>query len=175
MPQPCAEPLPIQGPMGDPPAPQPCGEPLPTHASTGDPPAPWPCGEPLPTHASTGALQRPGPVGSPCRPTPPREPSSSSRWLWFSPLWCHCSFPLGLGAHKSLFVPSRSGVSVSSSPLEVLKLNPADPQVQISWGFPVLLSDPQTGKPDVGFRTITTAGELLLGCCSPVCGSPSGE
>ena len=31
---------------------------------------------------------------------------------------------------------SKTGASISSSPLEVLKLNPTDPQVQISWRFP---------------------------------------
>ena len=134
-----------------------------------------PVGSPCQPRAERETLQHPSPVGRPCQPTPPQEPSNSSRWFWFSLLWGHCSFPLGLGAHKNLFVPSKSGVSISSSPLEVLKLNPANPQVQSSWGFPVLLSDPQAGKLDVGFRTITTVGELLLGYCSPVCGSPSGE
>ena len=28
--------------------------------------------------------------------------------VWVSPLWGHCSFLLGLGAHKVLFVPSKS-------------------------------------------------------------------
>ena len=42
---------------------------------------------------------------------------------------------------------------------------------QIPWGFPVPLSDPQTVKPDVGFRTFTTVGKLLWYYCSPVCGS----
>ena len=29
-------------------------------------------------------------------------------WVWFSLLWVHCSFLLGLGVHKVLFVPSKS-------------------------------------------------------------------
>ena len=28
--------------------------------------------------------------------------------VWVSLLWCHCSFLFGLGAHKLLFVPSKS-------------------------------------------------------------------
>ena len=39
--------------------------------------------------------------------------------------------------------------------------------------IPSPLSDPKTGKPDVGFRTFTTVGELLWYYCSPVCGSPT--
>ena len=42
----------------------------------------------------------------------------------------------------------------------------------ISTSFPVPLLDPQEGKPDVGFRTFTTVGELS-GYYSPVCGSPT--
>ena len=42
---------------------------------------------------------------------------------------------------------------------------------QISWGFPVPLSDPQAGKPEVGFRTFTTVGELFWYIFFPVCGS----
>ena len=34
----------------------------------------------------------------------------------------------------------------------------------IPWAFPVPLLDPQAGKPDVGLRTFTTAGELLWFC-----------
>ena len=30
------------------------------------------------------------------------------RQVWVSLLWGHCSFPLGPGAHKVLFVPSKS-------------------------------------------------------------------
>ena len=117
----------------------------------GDLPASQPCVEPLPTHASTGTLQLwqlvlvQSPVGS-------LLPSSGS--------WCT----------QKLVCALRRGVSVSSSPLEVVKSNPADPQVQICWGFPVLVRS-QAGKPDVGFRAIPTVGELLSGCCRPVCGS----
>ena len=40
----------------------------------------------------------------------PKRSSNTSRQVWFSLLWGHCSFPLGLGACKILFVPSKSKV-----------------------------------------------------------------
>ena len=46
-------------------------------------------------------------------------------------------------------------------------------QSQIPWEFSVPLLNPQAGKPDVGFRTFTTVGELLWYYWSPVCGSPT--
>ena len=60
-------------------------------------PVPHPCGEPLPTQAST------------------EEPPTLTRKFWFSLLWGHCSFPLGLGACKISFVPSKTGVSFPQS------------------------------------------------------------
>ena len=69
-----------------------------------------------------------------------------------------------------MFVPSKTGVSVSPSPVEVLWSNPIGLRDQIPWGFPDPLSHPQAWKPDVGFRTFTTLGELLCYYCSPVCG-----
>ena len=67
-------------------------------------------------------------------------------------------------------MPFKIGVSVSPSPVEVLKSNPTGLQGEIPWEFPVHLSDPQAGKPEVGVRTFTTMGELLWYYCSPVCG-----
>ena len=113
-----------------------------------------PFGKPLPTHASSGG---------------PLTLADS-----FGSVSCgHCCSPLGLGAQKILFVHSKPGVSVSFSPLEGLQSNPAGPQGQIPWRFPVPLLDPQAGKPDVGFRISTTVGEFLQYYCSPVCGSPT--
>ena len=37
------------------------------------------------------------------------RPSNTSRYIWFSLLWGHCSFP---DVHTTLCVPSKSGVSV---------------------------------------------------------------
>ena len=46
----------------------------------------------------------------------PKRPPSTSREVWFNPLWGHCSFPLCPGAWMILFLPSKSEVSVSPSP-----------------------------------------------------------
>ena len=82
-------------------------------------------------------------------------------------------FPLGHGAHKILFVPSKNGDSVSPSPVEVLQSNPTGLQSQISWGLLIPLLDPQAWKPDRELRTITTVGELLWHYCFPVNGLPT--
>ena len=68
-------------------------------------------------------------------------------------LWGHCSFLLGPGAHKILFVPSKS---LFSSPAEVLQTNPTGLQSQISRGFSVPLPDIQVGESVVGPRTFAT-------------------
>ena len=60
-----------------------------------------------------------------------------------------------------LFVPYKSGVSVSLSPLKVLQSNPAGLQSQIPWGFSVPLPDPQAQESDVGPRIFTKVQELL--------------
>ena len=101
-----------------------------------------------------------------------RRPSSASRQVWPSLLWDHCSFLFGSDVHKTLCVPSKSGVSGSPSPVEVLQLNPAGPQSQTLWGLLFPLPDPQAGKLDTGLRTFTPVGELWYGC-SPVCGLPT--
>ena len=74
-----------------------------------------------------GAFQCPVPVVSPCQPTRPQEALNTSGQFCFSLLCGHCSSPLGLGAHKILFVTSMTGVSVSPSPLEDLSSNPTGP------------------------------------------------
>ena len=89
---------------------------------------------------------------APADPHLHRRPSNTSRWFWFSFLWSHCSFLLSLGAHKVLFVPSKPGVSVSPTLMEVLWSNPTVLQDQIPWGFPVPLLGPRAGKPDMGSK-----------------------
>ena len=115
-----------------------------------------PCGEPLLTQASTGD-----------------PPTPASR---FGSVSCggHCSFPLGLGAHKILFMSSKTRVSVIPNSGEVLYSNSIGLQDLIPWGFPVPLSDPQAGKPDVGFKMVTTVQELLWYYYSLICGCPPG-
>ena len=68
---------------------------------------------------------------------------------------------------------SKSGVSVSASPVEVLQSNPASLQSLIPWEFLLPLLDPQVGKPDMGLRTFTPVGGLLWYNCSPVCELPT--
>ena len=60
----------------------------------------------------------PHPCGEPCQPAPSLE--ALQHWqvvLVQSPVRS-LSSPLGLGVHKVLFVPSKTEVSVSLSPLE---------------------------------------------------------
>ena len=81
--------------------------------------------------------------------------------------------PLGADAHTTLCVPSKSGVSVSPSPVKVLQSHPTSFQSLILQEFLLLLPDPQVGKPDVGLRTFTPLGGLLWYKWSPICESPT--
>ena len=76
---------------------------------------------------------------------------------------------MGPDVHTTLCVPSKSGVSVSPSPVEVLQSNPASLQSLILWEFLLLLPDPQVGKPDIGLSSFTPVGGLLWYNCSPFC------
>ena len=69
---------------------------------------------------------------------------------------------------------SKSRVSVSPIPVEILWWNPTGLQGQIPWGFLVPLSDPQSGKPDEGFRTFTTVQDCFGIVLQPVGHPPSG-
>ena len=112
---------------------------------------PCPCGELLQTHTSTG------------------DPFTLADS--FASVSCGVSaLFLWVLVHTVLFVPFKTGASVSPSPAEVLKSNPNGLQGQIPWGLPVSLSGPQVGEPDMGFWTFTTVGELLWHYCSLVCG-----
>ena len=59
-----------------------------------------------------------------------RRTSITNRWIWFSFLWGHCFFTLGPGAYRILFMPSKSGVSASPSPVEALQSNPTEFKVR---------------------------------------------
>ena len=56
------------------------------------------------SHALTAALNAPNPEAGHCQPRPP--PGTHGQ-VWVSLLWGHCSFLLGPGEHKVLFVPSK--------------------------------------------------------------------
>ena len=83
--------------------------------------------------------------------------------------------PLGPDAHTTLCVPSKSGVSISPSPVEVLQSIPTRLQSLILYEFLLPLLDPQVGKPDVGLRTFSPVGGLLWYNCSLVCESPTHQ
>ena len=72
------------------------------------------------------------------------------RQVWLSLLWGHCSFLLGPGAHKVLFVSAKS-LFFQSCVSSVIKSH-WSPKSN-SWGFPVPLPDPQVGKSVVHSRT----------------------
>ena len=60
------------------------------------------------SHACTAALNLPNPRAGHGQPTPlPGTPEHSQANLGHL-LWGHCSFLLGPGAHKVLFIPSKS-------------------------------------------------------------------
>ena len=59
------------------------------------------------SHARAATLSDPNPIVGHCRPTLLLETPTHS-WACLSLLWGPCSFPLGPGAHKVPFVPSKS-------------------------------------------------------------------
>ena len=54
------------------------------------------------------ALSAPDPAAGHSWPMPLPETPNTHGQVWLSLLWGHCSFLLGPGAHKFLFVPSKS-------------------------------------------------------------------
>ena len=81
---------------------------------------------------------------------------------------------LGPGAHETLCAPSKSTVSVSPSPVDLLHSCPAGLQRQMLWGLLLLMTDPLTGEPVMGLRALTPMGELLWYNYSPVYRSALG-
>ena len=72
------------------------------------------------SHACTATLSAPSPAASHHEPTLHRKLLDTHWQVWVSLLWDHCSFLLGPGVHKILFVPSKhlfpqSGVSSGGS------------------------------------------------------------
>ena len=114
------------------------------------------------------------PVVSPCQPTPPQETRQHWQVFWFSLLWSHCSFPLSLGVRRFCLYSPRLRSLLPPVPWKSL-IKSCWPPSQIPWGFPVPLSGPQAGKPDMEFQTFTTVGELLWYYCSPLLGHPPGR
>ena len=107
-----------------------------------------PLGEPLPVHASTrDPLTLAGSFGSvSCGVTAPLL------WVLLHARFCLCPPRL-----ESAFPPVL-WKSYNQIPLAFQARFPGDPQA---------------GKPDMGFRTYTTVGELLWCYFPPLCGSPT--
>ena len=57
------------------------------------------------SHAGPATLSAPNPEAGHHRPVPPPRLLDTHRLVWVSLLLGHCSFLLGPGAHKLLFVP----------------------------------------------------------------------
>ena len=89
------------------------------------------------------------------------------RHIWVSLLWGHCSFLLGPGAHKVLFVPSKS-LFPQSCLSSVIKSHWPPKSNYLGVVSPFARS--QVGKSVVGLRTFGTVWEFLWYYCSPVCG-----
>ena len=60
------------------------------------------------SHEGTAIPNTPNPAAGHCQPTPRLRLLDTHGKVWVSLLWGHCSFLLGPGAHKVLFVPSKS-------------------------------------------------------------------
>ena len=71
--------------------------------------------------SQTTVASPPVPAVSPCSPTPPQETLQHQQALLVqSSVESLLLFFMNLGAGKVLFVPSKTGVSVYPSPVEVL-------------------------------------------------------
>ena len=70
------------------------------------------------SHACTGSLSAPSPAAGHFQPTPPQTLDTHGQ-VWVNLLWGHCSFLLGPGEYKVLFVPSKC---LFPSPVEVWQL-----------------------------------------------------
>ena len=112
---------------------------------------------------------------APANPHLHRRPSNTSRSIWFSLLWGHCSFPLDSDVCKILFVPSKSRVSVSpvKSLVEVLQSNLAGLKRQSPRGFLFPLPDSQGGnltqgsEPSQQWENFFGFIVLQFVCCPP--------
>ena len=60
------------------------------------------------SHACTGTLSAPNPATGHRQPMPPLETLGHTQTVLGQSLVGHCSFLLGPGVHKVLFVPSKS-------------------------------------------------------------------
>ena len=66
------------------------------------------------------------------------------------------AFALDSRACEILCRPFKSGVSISRSPLALLKVSHAGLQSQTFWKLTFLVQDPQAWEPNVGLRLLTS-------------------
>ena len=59
-------------------------------------------------HARTATLSAPTSAAGHCWPMPLPESPDTPGQVWVSLLWGHCSFFMGPGVHKVLFMPSKN-------------------------------------------------------------------
>ena len=103
-------------------------------------------------------LSAPGPAAGRCQSRLFWELLDTHRQVGVSLWWGHCSFLLGPGAYKVLFVPSKY-LLPQSCRSSVVK---SQTQSQIPRGFSVPLPDPQVGKSVVGPRTFFNSERVSL-------------
>jgi len=60
------------------------------------------------SHARTATLSAPNPAAGHCQHTLLQRPLDTHGQVWVSLLWVHCSFLLGPGVYKVLFLPFRN-------------------------------------------------------------------
>ena len=97
------------------------------------------------------------------QPSPPQETLQDSQG--------GLAQPLLLCVDPSVCEPSKSGVSVSPSPAELLHPSPLFFKAKCSGGFHLLMPHPQPQEPKMGLRTFTLAREPLQYNYFAVCGS----
>ena len=101
------------------------------------------------------------------QPTPPKRLLDTHRQVWVSILWGHCSFLLGPGVHKVLFVPSKS-LFPQSCVSSVIKSHWPPKSNYLGVVSPFARS--QVGKSVAGSGSFLTVQEFLWFNCSAVCG-----
>ena len=113
-------------------------------------------------HAHTAALSVPNPIAGHHWTMPLLETPGHSQASLGQSFVGHCSFLLGPGVHKVLFVPSKSLFPQSCISSES---NPTAFQSQILWMLSFPFPDPQVGNSVVGPRTFLAVWEFIWYNC----------
>ena len=124
------------------------------------------------TCALTIVFSATDPAAGHCQPTLHWRLLDTHRQLLLTHLWGHCSFLLTPGAHKVLFVPTKS-LFPRSSGSSVIKSH-WPPKSDSLWFLSPFAGSPGL-KVAVDPRTFTKVQELLWCNCSAVCGSSAQQ